>query len=211
MVQQAGRTLELLPGLLGGHFEAEDDLARMHAHDEQVNGPLEKLAGKDEDKVGVVAVLGLLSLRGADEQLGRRVDDLDLADDGRRVRRDKEPAEVIYNQLVLACNGRACQRFVQLSLREPAVLRRRRLDDSNPSMLLDADLRSARGRKSEVVRTTEGSRTIRTKGRPDNLGQLANGLNVAQDSLLEARQVLRGIKERDALRSAHRRSGGGWR
>lgn len=95
-------TLNLLPRLLARHLEPEHDLTGVHAHHEQVDGPLEELPGKDEDKVGAVAVLGLLGLGRADEQLGRRMDDLDLADDGRCVGGDEQAAEVVDDELVLS-------------------------------------------------------------------------------------------------------------
>lgn len=46
--------------------------------------------------------LSLLGLRGADEQLSRRMDDLNLTDDGGSIRGDKETGEMVDDELVSA-------------------------------------------------------------------------------------------------------------
>lgn len=51
--------------------------------------------------------LSLLSLGSTDEELGGRVDDLDLANDGRGIVRNKQPGEVVDNKLVAAWSRRA--------------------------------------------------------------------------------------------------------
>lgn len=48
--------------------------------------------------------LRLLGLRSHNEQLSSRVDDLDLAYDGRCVRGDEEPAQVVDEKFVAACS-----------------------------------------------------------------------------------------------------------
>lgn len=77
----------------------------MQAHHEQVLSLLQQLAREDQHHVRRVAHLRLLRLRRHDQQLRRRVHDLDLADDGRRVGRDEQPAEVVHHELVASCNS----------------------------------------------------------------------------------------------------------
>jgi hypothetical protein len=68
-----------------------------------VLGALEQLSSKDEDEVGRVTHFGLLRRASHDEQLGGRVRDLDLADNGRRVRSHEQAAEMVDDELVAAC------------------------------------------------------------------------------------------------------------
>jgi hypothetical protein len=52
------------------------------------------------------AYLGLLSLRGSDEQLSGRVDDLDLTDDSGSVGGDEEAGKMVDDELVSAWGSR---------------------------------------------------------------------------------------------------------
>ena len=52
-----GRTLELGEGLGGGELVALDDFAWVEAHDEELLGLLEHLAGEDHDAVCCVSHL----------------------------------------------------------------------------------------------------------------------------------------------------------
>lgn len=105
--------------------------------------------------------LGLLGRAGHDQKLCSRVRNLDLSDDGRRIRRHKQSTEVVDDQLVPACTDR-----------------------------LASDSSAPLSRPGGSASPRFASLTIRPKRRPDNLGQLAHRLDVPQHSLLQTRHVL---------------------
>jgi hypothetical protein len=111
-------TFESLFCLIPGELIAVDDLARVQAHGEQVFCLLEQLASEHQDEVCPVsnlnhcervrymssgrearptkkAYLRLLLLASHNEDLRRRVDDFELAQNGSGIVGDKEAVQVL--------------------------------------------------------------------------------------------------------------------
>ncbi len=97
-----GELLEGVEGKLLGLFVANDNVGGLEAHAEEVLGLAQELAGEDDDEVGGVAHLGLLLLGGHDEELGGRVDDVELAQDRGGVRGEDHLGQVVDDDLVAA-------------------------------------------------------------------------------------------------------------
>lgn len=97
-----GELLEGVEGKLLGLFVADDDVGGLEAHAEEVLGLAQQLTGEDDDEVGVVAHLGLLLLRGHDEELGGGVDDVELAQDRGGVGGEDHLGQVVDDDLVAA-------------------------------------------------------------------------------------------------------------